>query len=44
LATTYGLQAVGYYLTAAAALTFLALLGLGRYGQTQTIAPVAQRA
>lgn len=45
LATTYGLQAVGYYLTAAAALTFLALLGLGRYaGRTETLAPAAQRA
>ncbi len=45
LATTYGLQAVGYYLTAAAALTFLALLGLGRYAShTETLAPAAQRA
>lgn len=45
LATTYGLQAVGYYLTAAAALTFLALLGLGRYANhTETLAPAAQRA
>ena len=30
LATKYGLHAVGLYLTGAAALTFLALLGLGR--------------
>jgi metabolite-proton symporter len=45
LATTYGLQAVGYYLTAAAALTFLALLRLGRYASvSETVRPVAQRA
>lgn len=45
LATTYGLQAVGYYLTAAAALTFLALLGLGRYGhEARLLSPAEQRA
>jgi len=33
LATDYGISAVGYYLVGAAALTFLALLGLGRYGR-----------
>ncbi|MBS0234043.1 MAG: MHS family MFS transporter [Proteobacteria bacterium] len=32
LATKYGIQAVGYYLGGAALITFLALLGLGRYG------------
>ncbi|MFT3733124.1 MAG: MFS transporter [Hyphomicrobium sp.] len=33
LATTYGIHAVGLYLTGAAALTFLALLGLGRFSE-----------
>lgn len=34
LATKYGIHAVGLYLTAAATLTFLALLGLGRVSDT----------
>jgi metabolite-proton symporter len=33
LATKYGIYAVGLYLTAASALTFLALVGLGRFGE-----------
>lgn len=33
LATKFGIQAVGFYLTGAAALTFLALLGLGRIAE-----------
>lgn len=38
LATKYGVHAVGLYLTAAATLTFVALLGLGRVGhKTQTV-------
>ncbi len=32
LATKFGIQAVGYYLSGASLITFLALLGLGRYG------------
>lgn len=45
LATDYGLQAVGYYLFAASAITFMALLGLGRYSQeTPSSAAAAQRA
>jgi metabolite-proton symporter len=44
LATDYGLQAVGYYLFAAAAITFAALLGLGRYGeQSAPLGTAAQR-
>lgn len=31
LATKYGIQAVGWYLSGAALITFLALLGMGRY-------------
>lgn len=39
LATKYGIHAVGLYLTAAATLTFLALLGLGRVSdKTQPVA------
>lgn len=45
LATSYGITAVGYYLSGAAALTFLALLGLGRHGhRAQPLAHAGQRA
>jgi metabolite-proton symporter len=42
LATGYGIAAVGYYLTAAAAITFLALLGLGRVSESVPL-PAATR-
>jgi len=41
LATDYGIQAVGYYLTCAAAITFLALLGLTRKAPEQQALPSA---
>jgi hypothetical protein len=43
LATNHGLYAVGYYLAAASALTFLALLGLGRHAlQPQPLSAARQ--
>jgi len=44
LATTYGIQAVGFYLTGASVITFLALLGLGRTAVSQGAVPSAARA
>jgi MFS family permease len=44
LATGYGITAVGYYLAGAAALTFLALLGLGRHVlQPRHLSPAQQQ-
>jgi len=45
LATSYGLYAVGYYLAAASAVTFLALVGLGREAaHPEALSPAGQRA